>query len=143
MSKTRVAAYVRINSDRYGSCAKNQYFRWTKEISEHEGWECAGVYIDVGGAQHRETLQKLVGDCKSGKVDLIVTPTARRFGRGLVDAMNMVRELYLEQHSVGVLFQKENLDSTGDGNIPALLEIHEMVVNKAKRRPTAYAAAKA
>jgi DNA invertase Pin-like site-specific DNA recombinase len=142
MSKLKVAAYIRIcsGSEDY---KKRQIARWEKEIASHADWEFAGVYVETGSPKSRWELGRLVEDCKQRKVDLIVTPTVTRFGRGLPDAMNTVRGLYLEPHSVGVLFEKENLDTTGDGNIPALLKMHEMVIAQSRPHKTAYAAATA
>jgi DNA invertase Pin-like site-specific DNA recombinase len=136
----RVAAYLRIDG---GSAdyQRRQAALLEREIRSHHGWELAGVYMDVGDRYARENFLRLVDDCKRGGVDLIVTPTVTRFGRTLTEAMNTVRGLYLER-SVGVLFRRENLDTSGDGNIPALLQIHEMNVRGAQQKPVAYAAAR-
>jgi DNA invertase Pin-like site-specific DNA recombinase len=141
--KKRVAAYVRINSDRMGSAAKSQYIQLSDEIQSHEDWEFAGVYIDVGDRHHCEAFLKLIEDCENGKADMIITPTAARFGRTIVDAMNTVRRLYLRRPQVGVYFQKENLSSLdGDNGVPAMMFLHHMVMAQGKQKKTAYAAAR-
>ena len=142
MYKQKVAAYVRIASDCSGQYAKRLVARWEREIRSHSDWEFAGVYIDIGDTRQRTEFDRLLDDCKHWKVDLITTPTVTRFGRNLVDAMNTVRGLFLQTPSVGVIFEREKLDTTGDGNIPALLTIHEMVVGQSRKK-TAYAAARA
>ena len=141
MYKQKVAAYARTASDNSGQYAKRLAASWEREIKNHGNWKFAGVYIDIGDLRQRTEFDRLLDDCKHGKVDLIITPTVTRFGRNLVDAMNTVRGLFLQNHSVGVVFQREKLDTTGDGNIPALLAIHEMVVSNSQKK-TAYAAAR-
>ena len=72
--KTRVAAYARVSSGKdamlHSLSAQISYYN--KFISEHEGWEYAGVYADEalsGTKDTREEFQRLISDCKAGKID--------------------------------------------------------------------------
>ncbi len=46
-------------------------------IKEHAGWTLVGIYADEGisgtSLQHRDEFNRMIEDCKAGKIDLIVT----------------------------------------------------------------------
>lgn len=117
MIKTRVAIYIRISGCRE-DYQKRQIARWEREIARCADWELAGMYVDTGTSASRMEFLRLIEDCKRGKVDLIVTPTVTRFGRGIVDAMNTVRQLYLQPHSVGCCLKRKTSTPPGTGTFP-------------------------
>lgn len=110
--KTRVAAYARV------SCGKDamlhslsaQISYYNKLINEHEGWEYAGVYADealTGTKDTREEFQRLMGDCKEGKIDLVLCKSISRFARNTMTMLENVREL--KSIGVDVFFEEQNL----------------------------------
>jgi len=92
---------------------------YTTYIENHPDYECAGIYADEGisgtNTKKREQFNKMIEDCKVGKIDMIITKSISRFARNTLDTLNYVR--MLKEHGVGVLFEKENintLDSKGE-----------------------------
>ncbi len=80
-------------------------------IKEHQGWELVGIYADEGisgtSLKHRDEFNRMIEDCKAGKIDLIVTKSVSRFARNIVDCIAKVRELANMIPQVGVFFETE------------------------------------
>ena len=116
----RVAAYARVSSGKeamlHSLSAQVDYY--STYIRHHPGWEYVGVYTDeakTGTKDSRENFQRLLADCRSGKIDHIITKSVSRFARNTVDTLTTVRKL--KDAGVEVFFQKENiftLDSKGE-----------------------------
>ena len=83
------------------------------------GWEFAGVYADEGVSGTKESrpeFQRLLADCRAGKIDLVITKSITRFARNTVTLLNAIRELKLLD--IDVYFEKENLHSlSGAGEL--------------------------
>ena len=115
--KIRVAAYCRVSTDEeeQESSFELQVEHYTKFISAHEDWELAGIYADKGisGTQvkHREQFLKMIEDCKQKKIDKIITKSISRFARNVYECLKYIRELKELKPSVGITFEKENIDS--------------------------------
>ena len=78
----RVAAYVRVSSlkDAMLQSLSNQVSYYNDFIQHHAGWQFAGVYVDegfTGTKDMRPEFQRLLADCKSGKIDMVVTKPPR------------------------------------------------------------------
>lgn len=124
----RVAAYVRVSTDNdeQTSSYELQKNYYTKYIKAQPGWEFAGIYADEGisgtSLEHRKGMQKLIEDCKAGKIDLILTKSISRFARNIVDCLSIVGMLKDLEPPVGVEFETDNI-STLDINGRMLLSI--------------------
>ena len=59
--------------------------------------------------QRREKFNNMIEDCKSGKIDMIITKSISRFARNTLDTLNYVRTL--KELGIGVIFEKENIDT--------------------------------
>jgi len=110
--KTRVAAYARVSTGKdamlHSLAAQVSYYN--KMISEHEGWEFAGVYADealTGTKDTREEFQSLISDCKAGIIDMIVVKSISRFARNTFTMLKTVREL--KALGIDVFFEEQNL----------------------------------
>ena len=110
--KTRVAAYARVSTGKdamlHSLAAQVSYYN--KMISEHEGWEFAGVYADealTGTKDAREEFQRLISDCKAGLIDMIVVKSISRFARNTFTMLKTVREL--KALGIDVFFEEQNL----------------------------------
>ena len=111
----RVAAYCRVSSDSsdqlHSFAAQVQYY--TKFISENGQMELADVYADEGvtgtKTAKRDDFNRLVADCKKGKIDRVITKSVSRFARNTADALMYAR--LLREYGVTVLFEKENIDT--------------------------------
>lgn len=120
-SKKRVAAYARVSSgkDAQLQSLSAQISYYSAYIQRHGDWEYCGVYADealTGTKDDRPEFQRLLTDCRNGKVDMVVTKSISRFARNTVTMLETVRELKLL--GVDVYFEKENIHSiSGDGEV--------------------------
>lgn len=112
--RQRVAAYARVSSDsadQLNSYA-TQVEYYTSTIQAADEWEFAGLYADEGvtgtRADKREDFQRLLRDCRAGKIDRILVKSISRFARNTLDCIQTVREL--KQLGVAVVFEKEGID---------------------------------
>lgn len=124
--KLRVAAYARVSSDsadQLNSFA-TQVDYYTAYIQSKEEWEFAGLYADEAASgtttQKRDDFQRLLADCRAGKIDRILVKSISRFARNTIDCIQTVREL--KQLGIAVEFEKENID-TGTMGCEMLLSI--------------------
>lgn len=113
--RLRVAAYARVSSDsadQLNSFA-SQIAYYTDVIQSEEDWEFAGLYADeaVSGTttSSRNDFQRLLEDCRSGKIDRILVKSISRFARNTLDCIQTVREL--KSLGITVLFEKEGIDT--------------------------------
>ena len=76
-----------------------------------------GVYADeafTGTKESRPEFQKLIADCRAGKIDMIITKSISRFARNAVTLLETVREL--KALNISVYFEEQNIDTlTADG----------------------------
>lgn len=117
----RVAAYARVSSGKdamlHSLSAQVSYY--SDLIQRNPQWQYVGVYADealTGTKADRPEFQRLLADCRSGKVDMIITKSISRFARNTVTMLETVREL--KSIGVDVYFEEQNLHSTsGDGEL--------------------------
>ena len=90
---SRVAAYARVSSDsadQLNSFA-TQVAYYTDFIQSKDEWEFAGLYADeaVSGttADKRDDFQRLLADCRAGKIDRILVKSISRFARNTLDCL--------------------------------------------------------
>jgi hypothetical protein len=109
----RVCAYCRVSTDdaNQTSSYELQKNHYEDMIKEHPGWILEGIYADEGisgtSLTHRDEFNRMIRDCKDGKIDLIVTKSVSRFARNIVDCIAKVRELAELNPQVGVFFETE------------------------------------
>ena len=114
-AKLRVAAYTRVSSssedqlNSYG--AQNRYY--TEYITSHEQWTLVDIYADEGitgtSAEKREDFQRLLADCRKGKIDRVITKSISRFARNTKECLEAVREL--KSHGISVCFEEQKIDT--------------------------------
>jgi len=116
-----MAAYCRVSTDQLEqlSSYEAQVAYYTTFITNHPDYGMAGIYADEGisgtNTKKREQFNKMIEDCKKGKIDVIITKSISRFARNTLDCLNYVR--MLKDLGIGVIFEKENintLDSKGE-----------------------------
>lgn len=120
-AKKRVAAYARVSSGKdamlHSLSAQVSYY--SEYIQKHRGWEYIGVYADeaiTGTKDIRPEFQRLLEDCRNGKIDMVITKSISRLARNTVTMLEAVREL--KGLNVDVYFEKENIHSmSGDGEL--------------------------
>ena len=132
--RIRVAAYCR------GSTAEEapmnsfemQVQHFEQVISENPMYEKADIYKDEGisgtSIEKRKDFQRMIEDCKAGKIDLILTKSIARFARNIVDCLSVIETLKNLDPPVGVKFEADNiytLDSNGRMILTILASVAE------------------
>ena len=111
----RVAAYCRVSSDSSDQLHSyaTQIKAYTEQIGAHADWEPVDVYADEGltgtRMDKREDLNRLLTDCRKGKIDKVLVKSISRFARNTRDCLASLREL--SRLGVSVQFEKENIDT--------------------------------
>ena len=114
-SSKRVAVYARVSTDdpRQTSSYELQKNHYTDMVSRRDDWNLVEIYADEGisgtSLQHRDAFIKMIGDCREGKIDLIVTKSVSRFARNVLDCIGYVRQLAAMHPPIGVFFETENI----------------------------------
>ena len=120
-TRKRVAAYARVSSgkDAMLQSLAAQVSYYSGLIQRRPDWEYAGVYADeamTGTKDRRPEFQRMLADCRNGKIDMIITKSISRFARNTVTLLETVRELKLL--GVDVYFEEQNIHSiSGDGEL--------------------------
>ena len=116
-----VAAYARVSSGKdamlHSLSAQVSYY--SNLIQRNPEWRYAGVYVDealTGTKDNRKGFQRMLADCRAGKIDRIITKSISRFARNTVTLLETVREL--KTLGVDVYFEEQNIHSmSGDGEL--------------------------
>ena len=119
--RKRVAAYARVSSGKdamlHSLSAQVSYY--SEHIQSHPEWEYGGVYVDealTGTKDDRDGFQRLLADCRAGKIGMVLTKSISRFARNTVTLLETVREL--KTLGVDVYFEEQNIHSlSGDGEL--------------------------
>ena len=114
-AKIRCAAYCRVSSDSEDQLnsfmAQTRYYSQLFEDSEAE--ELIDIYADEGITGTREDkrgeFQRMMKDCRKGKIDRIYTKSISRFARNTKDCLKNVRDL--KSLGITIFFEKENIDT--------------------------------
>ena len=118
---TRVAAYGRVSTGKdamlHSLSAQISYY--SSLIQNHPGWSYCGVYADealTGTRDDRENFQRLLKDCRDGKIDMVITKSISRFARNTVTLLETVREL--KSLGIDVYFEEQNIHTmSSDGEL--------------------------
>jgi len=113
--KKKVAAYCRVSTDQEEqlSSYENQMRYYTELITRNPDYEMVDIYADEGisgtNTKKRDDFNRMIADCRAGKIDLIITKSISRFARNTLDCLNYVREL--KDLGIGIIFEKENINT--------------------------------
>ena len=135
-AKKRVAAYCRVSTD-----SEEQMLSYDAQVSEYRqkimntpDWELVEIYADAGitgtNIKKRIAFNRMIGDCKAGKIDLIITKSISRFARNTVDCLEHVRKL--KHIGVEVFFEKENIYSF-DSKMELVLSLLSSIAQEESR----------
>lgn len=119
--RERVAAYARVSSGNEATLhsLSAQVSYYSNLIQRNPEWHYVGVYVDeaiTGTTEKREGFQRMLADCRAGKIDRIITKCMSRFARNTVTLLKTVREL--KELGIDVYFEKQNIHSmSGDGEL--------------------------
>lgn len=80
----RVAAYCRVSTDsedQLNSFAAQQSY-YNDYIRKHDNWQLAEIYADEGitgtSAKKRKDFQRLLADCRNGRIDKVLVKSISR-----------------------------------------------------------------
>lgn len=132
-SNIRVAVYVRKFSEKETMLfpEKNQEEICTKIISANDNWNLIRIYQD-DNCSHKSIcpqLNQLIRDAENGKIDLIITPEAERFGKDAVSAYELSQKLL--EYGVGIKFVENKIFTK---NQMELLKLRIMVQMLQKKK---------
>ena len=126
MEKIKTAAYCRVSTDKeeQEGSYEMQVAYYTNLIKSSDEMEFVGIYGDKGRSglhrNGRPGLQKLMADCRAGKIMRIYTKSISRFARNMAECAEMIQELRVR--GITIIFEKEALDS-GDIKSNLMLNI--------------------
>lgn len=121
-----VAVYVRVSTDdiRQTTSYELQKKYYEDFVLRHPNWTLVRIYADEGisgtSMSHRDQFNRMIADCKAGKIDLIITKSVSRFARNVRDFIGVVRDLADLEPKVGVFFESECIFSLNDDSQMAL-----------------------
>lgn len=111
----RVAAYCRVStdSDDQVNSFNAQNSHYTEVISSHDKWELVDIYADEGisgrSANKRDDFQRLLKDCRKGRIDKILVKSISRFARNTTECLEAIREL--KALGISIFFEEHNIDT--------------------------------
>jgi DNA invertase Pin-like site-specific DNA recombinase len=119
--RKRTAGYARVSSGKdamlHSLSAQVSYY--SNLIQSRNDWAFAGVYTDqavTGTKDSRAEFNRLLDDCRAGKIDAIITKSIARFARNTVTLLETVREL--KQLGIDVYFEEQHIHSmSSDGEL--------------------------
>lgn len=126
--RIRVAAYCRVSTaeEAQMNSFEMQVHHFEQEIAENPMYERVDVYKDEGISgttiEKRKEFQRMIDDCKAGKIDLILTKSISRFGRNVADILGVLQVLDELSPPVAVTFESEGI-STADGKNKLIISI--------------------
>ena len=110
--KKKVAAYCRVSTkediQQHSLEAQKKYYQ--REIEQNPDYEFIGVYADTSSGlrkKNRIQFEKMLRDCKRGKIHIIFTKSISRFARNTLDFLNIIRKLKCLE--VNVYFETEHI----------------------------------
>lgn len=110
----RVGIYCRVSTN-----SAEQLQRLTAKVSHltkltaaMPQWLLADVYIDITTSKtgsSRKEFNRMLDDCRSNKLEIVLTKIISRFGRDTVEILDALHQL--KQLGVRVIFEQEELDT--------------------------------
>ena len=111
----RVAAYCRVSTDsedQLNSFTAQQSY-YNDYIRKHDNWQLAEIYADEGitgtSAAKRDDFQRMLSDCRKGRVDKVLVKSISRFARNTKECLEFIREL--KELGISVFFEEHNIDT--------------------------------
>lgn len=111
----RLAPYTRVSSNSedqlHSFAAQVKYY--TEYAAAHPEYELVDIYADEGVTgtrmDKRDDFNRLIRDCKKGKIDRIITKTVSRFARNTAELLTVTRAL--KQMGVSIYFEEQGIDT--------------------------------
>lgn len=115
----RVGIYARVstNSAEQLQSLIAQVSHFTKITAATPQWLLVDVYMDVASSKtgsNRKEFNRMLDDCNSHKLEIILTKSISRFGRDTVEILDALNKMKLL--GVRVIFEQEDLDTSNTGS---------------------------
>ena len=111
----RVAAYCRVSTDstdQLNSFVAQQSY-YNDYIRKHNNWVLVEIYADEGitgtSAAKRDDFQRMLSDCRKGRIDKILVKSISRFARNTKECLETIREL--KSLGISVFFEEHKIDT--------------------------------
>lgn len=125
-AKKLVASYLRISTVNKGQSIESQRLAieqyYESMVRRGENWEFCGEYSDEMSGKStakREGLQRLLKDCRHGKVDIVLCYKIDRLGRSIIDLKGLIDSFNMMK--VRVIFVSQGLDTDVKSPLAGLL----------------------
>ncbi len=110
----RVGIYCRVstNSAEQLQSLTAQVSHLTRLTAAMPQWLLSDVYMDVATSKtgsSRKEFNRMLDDCRSDKLEIVLTKSISRFGRDTVEILDALHQL--KQLGVRVIFEQEELDT--------------------------------
>lgn len=135
-----VAIYVRVSTDNVMQTTSYELQKKYYEdfVVRHPNWTLVKIYADEGisgtSLRHRTEFNKMIADCKAGKIDMIICKNVSRFARNVTDCIGIVRDLASLKNPVGVFFESECIFSLRDDSQMGLTFLATMAEEESHTR---------
>jgi DNA invertase Pin-like site-specific DNA recombinase len=110
----RVGIYCRVSSNSFEQLKSltAQVSDLTRVTAATPQWLLVDVYMDIASGKtgsSRKEFSRMLEDCNSHNLDIILTKSISRFGRDTVDTLEALNQL--KTLGVRVIFEQEDLDT--------------------------------
>lgn len=134
-SNLRVAIYCRLskddNLDGESASIHNQRDMLETWCQEH-GFTVAGVYADDGYSglyMDRPDFQRMLADCKQGKIDIVVTKDMSRLTRNSTHS-GQLRDEFFPKHHIRYIGVTDGVDTGKDDDLIAFRSVFNEIYSK-------------
>ena len=113
--KIRLAIYCRVSSDSEDQLHSfaNQIRYYSTYVQGHPEYTLVDIYADEGitgtSMEKRDEMNRLLADCKCGRIDRIIAKSVSRFARNTEELLLSVR--MLKEIGVSVYFEEQDIDT--------------------------------
>lgn len=111
----RVAAYCRVSTDsedQINSFMAQMHYYYSF-IQQSENMQLVDIYADEGitgtGTAKRDDFNRMIRDCKAGKIDRIYVKSVTRFARNALDCLESIH--LLKDCGISVFFENDGIDT--------------------------------
>lgn len=117
LRQKKVGIYCRVSSNDMEqlNSLTNQISALTRLVSTVDEWKLVDCYVDIASAKKKSSrinFERMLDDCKSNKLDIVITKSVSRFGRDTVDTLQALN--VIKKFNVRVIFEQESLDTKSD-----------------------------
>ena len=110
----RVGIYCRVSTNSMEQLQSliAQVSHLTRLTAAMPQWLLSDVYMDVATSKtgsSRKEFNRMLDDCRSNKLEIVLTKSISRFGRDTVEILDALHQL--KQLGIRVIFEQEELDT--------------------------------